>query len=130
GFDSLTAVDLRTALAKVTGLPLPTTLVFDHPNAFELTEYLRQRMFPAATTDDVGAGLDQLERAVAGRDIAEAEGGRIAERLQLLLHRVTGARGAVPGGAVGAVPLAARLDSVSGSDEDLFAFIDDQLGGS
>jgi len=128
GFDSLTAVDLRTALVKVTGLPLPTTLVFDHPNAFALTEYLRQRMFPAATTNDVGAGLDQLEQAVASRDIAEAERGRIAERLQLLLHRVNGGTQNGHAGHAGHAVLTERLDSVSESDDDLFAFIDEQLG--
>ncbi len=44
GFDSLTAVDLRNRLAAVTGLGLPSTMVFDYPNPLALTEFLRARL--------------------------------------------------------------------------------------
>ncbi|MEK2479669.1 type I polyketide synthase, partial [Streptomyces noursei] len=44
GFDSLVAVEFRNQLKAVTGLQLPSTLVFDHPTPDALVDHLRDQM--------------------------------------------------------------------------------------
>ncbi|WP_307811777.1 type I polyketide synthase, partial [Streptomyces sp. AV19] len=44
GFDSLTGLELRRRLQEVTGLRLPSTLVFDHPTLTALVDHLREQV--------------------------------------------------------------------------------------
>ena len=87
GFDSLAAVELRNQLAAATGLTLPATMVFDHPNPADLAAFLRERLGLATARrgDPVLSTLDVLEQVVAGLPAHEIERTRIVARLQALV---------------------------------------------
>ncbi|MFH8979130.1 SDR family NAD(P)-dependent oxidoreductase, partial [Streptomyces sp. NPDC017890] len=66
GFDSLTAVELRTQLNGATGLRLPSTLVFDYPTPAALAEHLAGALFETADGDGTAEpGEDEIRRLLA-----------------------------------------------------------------
>ncbi|WP_208921757.1 type I polyketide synthase, partial [Streptomyces capitiformicae] len=126
GFDSLTAVELRNQLNRVTGLRLPTTLVFDHPTpgalaAHLLGELVVEKEEPASAADAVLGELAGMEEAITSAVSDREARDRITTRLRELL-RVTEAQGASP--ADRAEQDDADLDTAS--DEELFALLDGQ----
>ncbi len=118
GFDSLAGVELRTALADDLGLPLPATLVFDHPTPEAVTEFVLAEL-GGGRAEPAGADgkLDSVAAILA--TIPAEERARAAARLRPLLDELAGSAPAENG---------EELDFERASDEELLRLIDRELG--
>jgi acyl transferase domain-containing protein len=105
GFDSMTAVGLRNRLSTALGTTLPATMVFDHPTPAALADFIRSTMDSGSSVLDE---LDRLEATLASLPADEYDAA--ATRLRAML-----AKSEAP-------------ELASASADELFAFIDTQLG--
>ena len=125
GFDSLTAVEFRTAIAAATGLRLPATLVFDHPTPAALVTHLLAELIgdPASATAVVAVASDE-PIAIIGMSCRYPGGVSSPEDLWDLVVSGTDAMGPFPAdrgwARTGGSQVGGFVDGAADFDCDLF----------
>jgi acyl carrier protein len=113
GLDSLAAVELRNRLSRATGVTLPATIAFEHPTPASIARHVHMSLpMPKPAGHDLAARINDIETALAELDADSREHGDAVRRLRQLTARFD----------------AARFAAVPSTDDELFDFIDSDLG--
>ncbi|QDY81401.1 hypothetical protein FQU76_30110 [Streptomyces qinzhouensis] len=71
GFDSLSAVEFKNRLNKSTGLSLPSTLLFDYPNAESLARHIAGQLTTSDSSSLLFSTLEKLESMLLDESVTD-----------------------------------------------------------